>query len=454
MRTVIVGGGKLGQQVADLLVEEGHGVCVIDQDPQVLEALQKKPRVTTVEGHGGSASALVKAGVREAEVMIALTDNDETNIIAALTSKELGGPRTIVRIRNEVYLRERKTTYQRLLGLDLILSLEHLAAEQLAMLVENPGTVAMETFADGLLTMKQLPVDERCPILNTPFRKIGFSEIALVAGIVRRGEFLFPDGNSHLEAGDSVILVGEKWLFPDLEELFHPPTEEVRKVTVFGTTMMTRQLTSILLAGGIKPVILSDDPRGCALFERSFRKVEVHQVATSDKQRFHAQGFRKAELFIAGSDSDEQNFLVSVMAREAGVERVLAVIHDPEHARLADHEGLEAPVCARTLLANSILSFMRESPFVSSVVLQQGQMEIAETVAQPDSKLVNRPLRQVGFPKGVLVCAVVREEGVLIPQGRDVIRPGDIVILAMLRDRSSEVRRIVSSWSPDSEEGS
>ena len=441
MRVIIVGAGEVGFNTALMLSREEHDVVLIEQDDTLVERATEQLDALTIQGNGASPRLLAEAGVKKSDLLIATTNSDEVNIIACLAAKAQGVPRTVARLHNPDYYDPREPIERDMFKIDFVIHTEQMAAEEIREALLVPGATNVETFAEDKIEVAEVILNAGSPIAGLPVRDIELPEQSLIVGIVRNGEALVPRGDTVLEARDHVFLIGERRHIGRIVGAVTTDTATVREVMIFGGGRIGLRLALALEQVGISvKVIERDEARARYVASQLNKGLVLHEDGTSQDLLLQ-EGIDRMDAFVAATGDDRANLLAAMYARRLGARQTIAGISRGEFAPLADALGVDITISPRLLAAGAILRFVRRGDVVAVTLLESGA-EMMELRVPQGCQVADRPLSKVGFPQGALVGAILREGKVIIPSGREAMKPGDDVVVFTLQEDVSKVERL------------
>ncbi len=441
MRVIIVGTGEVGFNTALMLSREEHDVVLIEQDETLVERATEQLDALTIQGNGASPRLLAEAGVKKSDLLIATTNSDEVNIIACLAAKAQGVPRTVARLHNPDYYDPREPIERDMFKIDFVIHTEQMAAEEIREALLVPGATNVETFAEDRIEVAEVILNAGSPIVGLPVRDIELPEQSLIVGIVRNGEALVPRGDTVLGARDHVFLIGEQRHIGRIVGAVTTETATVREVMIFGGGRIGLRLALALEQVGISvKVIERDEARARYVASQLNKGLVLHEDGTSQDLLLQ-EGIDRMDAFVAATGDDRANLLAAMYARRLGARQTIAGISRGEFAPLADALGVDITISPRLLAAGAILRFVRRGDVVAVTLLESGA-EMMELRVPRGSHVADRPLSKVGFPQGALVGAILREGKVIIPSGREAMKPGDDAVVFTLQEDVSKVERL------------
>ncbi len=442
MKIIILGAGQVGKTAARHLAQEKHNdVTVVDTNAETLQDLQDRLDIRTVHGHAAHPGVLARAGADDADMIIGLTDSDETNMIACQVAYTLfHTPTKIARIRANAYMVEDRLFSQGAMPVDVRISPEQLVMEHIEQLIRYPGAlqvldfaegrvrlVGAQAHADGLLTGHALSeLADHIPEVETR-----------VAAIYRNGESIPPEGDTVIQEGDEVFFIAARKdirvVMGEMRKLDTP----VRRVFVAGGGNIGYRLARKLERTNQVKLIERDRARAKEISERLERTVVLCGDA-ADKELLLEENIDAADVFCAVTNAEEANILSCMLAKRLGANKVMALINRPAYVELVEAGSIDVALSPQQITIGSLLRYVRRGDVVRVHSLRRGAAEAIEAVAHGDrerSRVVGKRIDEVKLPRGVSIAAMVRGDDVLVAHHDSVIEADDHVIL-FLTDRS------------------
>ena len=437
MRIVIVGAGEVGYHIASRLALEKKDVVVVDNDPEALHRVFDNLDVQAVQGCGSSPVVLEEAGISEADILLAVTDSDETNLVAAFFANILSPATTkLARIRSEEYLLYQDVLKQDPYRIDVIINPEAEAVKTLERLLRVPGAVDVGEFAEGRVKVIGVRLDSNCPITGTKlvdFRKKTGKKKILVVAIIRNESFIIPSGEDQLQEGDTIYFVSEEKELKTALEIFGKRSEPFNRVLLVGGGNLGVKLAKSLERHSIHTKLVEKDSDRCRELAEHLDKVVVLHGDGSDQALLQEENVQNMDVVATLTGDDETNVLTSLLAKRMGAHKTVTRISRFSYFPLVSAIGLDHIVSSRLAAINTILQHVRRGKVLSAMALKWEEAELLEAIAMETSDIVGKPLRQISFPKGALVVAIMREDEVIIPTGNSVILPEDRIIILSTR---------------------
>ena len=450
MNVLVCGAGQVGFNIARYLALENNDVTVIDQSPELIRRISDSLDVKGIVGHASHPEALERASAGDADILIAVTQADEVNMMACQVAHSLFEvPTKIARVRHQSYLDPRWSNLfsREHVPIDVIISPEIEVARAILRRLEVPGAFDIIPFADGQVRVVGCHLTDSCPVLNTPLRQLTelFPDLnAVIVGIIREGKLHVPSGDDQLFVGDDIYFCVEQDHVRRALTILGHEEKEARRVIIVGGGNVGLFLATELERhhhGVHAKLIEIEAPRASEVADRLPRTV-VLQGNALDQEILAEANAGHTETIIAVTDDDQVNILTSLLAKRAGCQRAVALINNPGFGPLMTSLGIDVFIDPRAMTVSSILQHVRRGRIRSLHSLLNGQAEVVEAEALETSSLVGKPLREIKLGEGMIVGAVVRDDQVVIPRGDTVIRSKDRVIMFALADAVKKVEQI------------
>jgi len=439
LKIIIIGAGKVGCQIAKTLSSENHDVILIEKDDKIRQSAQDNLDVFTVLGNGANVHTLEESGIKQADMLIAVTNSDEANILACMTAKQYDVPKKVARIRNIEYIHNNALSREQL-GIDLIINPEIATAKQIVKLFKSPLNVAQtESFAGGKVQLLEIKIEKDFPFINQRLKNIKFEYPILVAAISRKDKIIIPDGEEKIVLNDNLYILIEKNNILHLNEFINKNPLKMQNVMILGGGKIGIQTALILTRLGIKTKLIEINKEKCEELAEKLPDTLIINGDGTNIELLKSEGIENADGLVTVTGIDEENLLVALLAKHLGAKRVVAKIDRTNYIPILEKLGVDAVVNPRMTTASAILRFIRKGAILSLTLLKEGEAEIMELIAQPTSKIINKPLKILNLPKNSIIGAIVRQDKVIIPRGEDSILPHDKIIIFAL---SSEIKKI------------
>ena len=447
MRIIIIGAGQVGFHIASRLALEKKDVVVVDKDPEALRQVFESLDVQTVQGCGSSPVILEKSGIKDADILLAVTDSDETNLVSAFFTSLLS-PTTVklARIRGEEYLSYQDILTQEPYGIDVIINPEEEAVKTVETLLRVPGAVDIGEFAEGRIKLVGVRLEEGCPVIGGKLsdlrRKTGDLKI-LVGAIVRNEKLIIPSGDNKLKEHDLVYFVSEEKDLQSALKIFGKRAEPFNRILLIGGGNLGLKLATSLEGMSIHTKLIEKNADRCRELAERLDKVVVLQGDGSDQNLLIEENVQSMDVVVTLTDDEETNILASLLAKRMGAHKTITRINKFSYLPLVSMIGLEHVVNSRLAAINTILHRIRRGKVLSAMTLKGEEAEVLEAVALETSDIAGKPLSKISFPKNAIVVAIIRDEEIIIPTGDSVISPDDRIIILSSRQAIPQVEKVL-----------
>lgn len=437
MKIIIVGSGKVGFTLAEQLVREQHDVTIVDLREESLRRASDMLDVMVIHGNGVSTSTLREAGADTADLLVAATNSDEVNMVCCLTAKNMGTGYTIARIRDLEYSNS-LVELRRNLKIDMVINPENATAIEISRLLRFPPAANIETFFRGRVELMGFRLQEGDFLVGTPFYSLPpqVKELSLLFCAVERGKsVVIPNGSFVPQIGDKLYLVGRPESLDQFFRLLGRYAQKVHHVFILGGGKISVYLARILEKMGMKLKIVELDEAQCRLISEKFPKSMVIHGDGSDQELLESERFSASDAFVALTDRDEDNLIISLYAMQQGIPKVVAKANRQNYAGIARAIGLESVISPKAITAAQILHRVRGMQNSQGSVMNSlhriadGAAEAMEFTVRSTTRYLNVPLKDLRLKSGILIAVIMRGRDIIIPEGSSSIQEGDSVIL-------------------------
>jgi trk system potassium uptake protein TrkA len=441
MKIIILGAGQVGRSVANALVSEANDITVVDQNQQLLIELQNRLDLGTVRGHAGHPDVLRRAGAEDADMILAVTNSDETNMVACQVAYTVfHTPTKIARVRAQGYLDYPRLFEQPAVPVDVLISPEQVVTDYILKLIEYPGALQVLDFANGRVRLVAVKAFHGGPlvgnVLSTLYDHMPNVD-ARVAAIYREGEVIQPQGDTEIKAEDEVFFIAAaeniRSVMSELQKLEKP----YKRLIVAGGGNIGRRLASALEHKYRVKLIETNQVRAREIAERLDMTIVLHGDA-ADEDLLLEENIENTDVFCAVTNDDEANILSAMLAKRLGAARVMSLINRPAYVDLVQSGAIDIAISPQQATIGTLLTHVRRGDVVQVHSLRRGAAEAIEAVAHGDqssSKVVGRAIEEIKLPKGATIGAVVRGDNVLIAHHDTMIESDDHVILFLVDKR-------------------
>ncbi len=448
MKIVIIGAGEIGYDLASVLSKEKHDVTILDKDKDRLNQCNDTLDVLTVEGNATSASDLVKAGVRDASIVIAVTSIDEINMIASMMSKRLGAKMVIARVRSDELSRENAALQPIDLGIDVMIHPELSAAQEIVQLVKRSAASDVINLAEGRMQLIGIRLQRNSPLMGKTlieyaeeFKHIRFRVVA----IGRRGLTIIPTGTIRFQTFDQIFVLAKTEDIPAIVETTGKKETDIVKIMIAGGTAVGSMIARMLCNDEDKnwqvKLIEPDYERALELAEEIRNALVLHGNPT-DPDLLATEGIQDMDAFLGVTDDEESNIISCLMAKHLEVKKTVALVSKPDYIPLSQTIGLDAAINKKSAASNEIHRYVRHGRVISVTSLQGIKAEVIELMATRTSSIIGKEIQKVNIPEGCIIGGILRDENLEIATGTSVIQANDRVMIFCLPDAVEKITQL------------
>ena len=448
MRILIVGAGEVGFHIAQRLACENKDVVVIDTNPEALKRVAEQLDVQTVNGSGSSPSVLEGAGIKTAEMLLAVTDSDETNLIACFFGHVLSpGVHKVARFRDKEYTQFHSALPKGVLNISTVINPDDEVVKTVLRMLSVPGALEINEFADGRITMIGMRLPDDSPLAGTRMmhlrERTGDARV-IFAAIIRDERLIIPTGRDTLQGGDIVYFVSDAPSLPKMLGFFGAKAQPIKDVLIIGGGNLGLKLAQQLEKGRYHVKLVDRSPEQGLKLSEVLNKTIVLAGDGTDQEFLTEENAGTMDAVLALTGDEETNILSCLLAKRMGARKTVARINKFAYMPLVQAIGLDHFVSPRLSAINSILHHIRRGKVLSTVSIKGEEAEAIEAVALEHSEIVGKPVKDLEFPRGAIILCILRGEEVLIPSGDFVIAPRDHIIILSTRPAVPCVERKLS----------
>ncbi len=440
MRIVVLGAGTVGGSIASLLCLHRHSVTVVDIDGDNVRRINDTLDVRGITGSASQSSILFQAGVGSADLCLAVTGDDEANIVAASMSKAMGARRAVARVYAPVFRDLSTFDYQRHFGIDRLLSLEHLTALELARGIRHPGSVAVENLARGELEVHEVAVASDEKGVGKPLKDLSLPPGVRMGSITRGGKTWIAGAEDKIEIGDRLTIIGMRSEMDEVKSLFCSDRNSKLGVVIAGGGETGYHLANALEGQRFAVVLMEQDRERCDFLAGHLKSTVVVNQDATRRANLEEERVGSADVFVACTGDDENNIMASVEARDIGAETIMALVSRPDYAHVVGKLGIDRVVSPREVIAKQVLGYLTSGPVASRTHLGDlGDISVLELDVLPNAPVTEHVLASLKLPEQCLIAAVIHEGFAKVPGGHDRLLPGDTVVALVSDEVIDEV---------------
>ncbi|MDR1246749.1 MAG: Trk system potassium transporter TrkA [Clostridiales Family XIII bacterium] len=445
MKIAVAGAGKLGIKITEMLLSGDHSVTVIDKDNDILQKLSAVFDIMTVEGNAKQISLLRSLDIGTFDFLIATTDRDEKNIVIAAFAKRLGCGKVIARIRDPEHSGQQDFIKESM-HIDFLVNPEFAVTQEIYKYLVEKYSISNGVISTGKTAMIEF-MSERLPdIIGKPIRDIpSMIGHAIVVAISRNGKVIIPHGDVVVLEEDVLYMVGDRDLIRHLNKKVHEKGKytDIRKVMIAGGGKVGLYLARLLSDFGIAVKIIETDRQRCQYLSANLENVLILHGDATDITLLEDEGFGETDAFVSATGYDEENLLLALMAKQRGVEDVIAKISRESYYGLIESMGIDMVMNPVDISAGYMLRIIQGSELIVLSKLIQGQAELIEFIADENMMLADKPISELGLPNDLIIASIHRGNNVIIPTGDTEIEEGDRVLIFCLLSEVNDLEKLL-----------
>lgn len=432
-KIIIIGGGQVGFYLAKTLSEEHNDITIIDIDPQKCKRAREHLDAMVIEGHGAQSKILDEANTADADLFIAVTRLDEINIIACMKARRINPKvRTIARVRSDDYVGPDNILNLKTEGIDKIINPERTAALEIQQLVQNAIAQEIMPYADGRLYMVALTPTAECDLMDHSLREVGemFTELPFrTVAIDRDGETIIPQGDHVFHEGDKIFVMCRRERLDEMYKICgYRREKKINTVMILGAGKLGRLMVEHL-QNDFNVRLVDKDERRLDVASRELPDVLLLEGDGMDVDFLDSEGIEEIDAYIAVTNDETTNLFSGLIARRKGVRKIIVHINSPDYIPLVKGLGINSVVSKNLTTVDAIMRYVLRGRIHSVMMLEGIDTEIIELSPSENSPIVGKALKDLDFPKGAVVGAVIHPEGVEIATGKTIMGPDDRVLV-------------------------
>ena len=435
MKAIIVGAGEVGFQLSKVLLAEGYDVVAIDQSQSACDRLSETLDLMTLCGSGSAPSLLETAGISNTDLLISVTNSDETNILASLIAKRCGVKNKIARVSNSTYF-DNTIISRADLGIDHTINSERLCAREFIRILRSAEAREVVDFADGKIQLIAFNIESDNPLIDYSIEEISsreiFSELRFVAIKTRGGQStIMPRGSDKINVGDEVFVMGSRMAVRNIMKLSGISTSHnLERLVIAGASPIGIEVAKQLESSSVKVSIIEPDIHKAEQASSILKKAIIIHGSFLERQILGEAGIREADSFISVTGDDEDDIMSCILSTAEGADRTIPLIQEPTYLPiLASITEIDSAVSRHLTLVNDILRLLRTGNVLKDVLIKDIDAEVLELVVGSKSKVCNKKISAINFPRETVVGAIVRSGKVVLPEGNVIIEAGDDVVI-------------------------
>ena len=441
MRIVVVGAGKVGVTLTNILSGEGHDVTIIDNKGEVLNETQEMLDVAVVEGNGFLVEVQRAAGVDQSDMLIAATSSDEINMLCCFMARKLGCKSTVARVRNPEYDQQLNFLKEDM-GLSFSINPEKNAAREIYHILQFPSFLKRDSFAGGLVELVEVKIKEDSSFVGKRLDQLSdvWKINALICAAERGGDVYIPSGSFTINADDKITVAVERAKLLRLVNTLKIQHKKIKHVIIVGGGRIAEYLAEMLLDNSINVTVIEKDRERCNELSVALPHALVINGDGADEHMLHEEGIERTDALVTLTGIDEENIVVSLLANHLGVSKIVTKLNRIDYTDIFSNMGLDTIVSPKQLTANEIVRFVRtigvgdSNKMDTFYRIADGKVESIGFTVADNADYTNIPLRELRLRPNTLIASIVRNGKVMIPNGSAYMQPGDGVVIVTLAD--------------------
>lgn len=429
MRIVILGAGTVGTWIADLLCRNNHSVTVVENNQEHVRSINAELDVRAIHGSASESAILFQADVIGCDLCLAVTGDDEVNIVAASMAKAMGARRSVARVYGRVFRDLSTFDYQRHFRIDRFLSLEHLSAVEFVRAIRSPGSAVLENFARGELEVQEVVCDDKTASMGKLLKEVKLPKGVRVGTIQRNGKTWIAGATDSVEVEDHITLIGTRDEIDDVKPKFQVKSSPIRSVAIAGGGETGLALARMLEGQRYHVTLLEQDMQRCEFLARLLEHTTVVHADATRRAILEEERVGKTDVFVACTGDDENNIMACVEAREIGARECMAIVQRPDYANVVEKLGINLAVSPRNVVARQVLGLLNSGPIISKKNLPGGGIAIVEFEVMPGVEATQHVIANLRLPAHCLIAAIMSSDYVRVASADDRLTPGDTVVV-------------------------
>ncbi len=436
MNIIIVGCGKVGQNLAEQLAEQKNNITIIDISAQKVNEVCAKYDCNGIVGNGATHAVQEEAGINNADLFIAVTESDELNILCCIIAKKAGNCQTIARVKNPEYSSETKYLKEEL-GLAMVINPQSAAAAEISRVLRFPSAIKIDTFAGGKVELVKFRLPEGSPLVGLTVREV-VSHLkcdVLICTIERGDDAYIASADFAFEKKDVISLVASPKNAAQFFSKIGYKTSSVKDVIIAGGGETGMYLCGLLREDGIAVKVIEKNEAVCEELCAAFPDITVIHGNAGDQETLLEEGLERAGAFVALTNLDEENILISLLAKSVSRGKLVTKINRFDFSDVIKHLDLDSIIYPKNITSDIIVRYVRAMKNTRGSNVEtlynviKGKVEASEFIVKENSKITGKPLSELKFKENVIIAAILRKKKVIIPRGGDMIMVGDRVVI-------------------------
>jgi len=445
MKVMVVGAGKLGYKLAEAMNFEEIDVTLVDIDSDKLERISDHLDVLTVHANGIQIGTLKELDIGSYDLLVAATNSDEVNTLICTMAKKLNCKKTIARVRNPEYIEEIDFVKSHF-GIDHVINPDLATAVEIERYISKTYNLYSGDFAKGKVSMVDFHLGaHNGNFIGKKIKDIKDLKGLLITAITRNGQLIIPHGSTVIEEDDVIHVMGKGENINRLAEALKVPLnkKESKRVMILGGGNIGYYLAQMLEKSGIAVTIVEIDKNRCEYLAEKLQNTLIIHGDGTNVDLLQEEDLSSYDTFVGVTGFDEQNILMALAAKQYGINKSIAKISRPNYVHIIEKLDVDVAFNPVNITVSNVLKFIRGGKVISVSLLLGGEGEVTEIIASKNSPIIDKPLAELGLPKGIIIGAIVHDGEVIIPNGKSIIREGDRIIVFSLASDTPILNRLI-----------
>lgn len=446
MKILIVGAGAVGFNLAKQLSGEGHTVSIIESDPQISRKITEKLDALCVSGSGNLPSALEEAGIKEVDMVLAVTDSDEINLTVCLLAYWYGVKSKIARLRNEEFTKEDSILRKNQFFIDRIINPIPITVDSILKVIETPGATYVADFVESDILFRGFRVPPDAPIAGRKIKELkeaGSTDSFLIVAIQRGDDMVIPLGEMEICPDDNIFVLLARASLPYFLPMVNRRATEAQGIVIYGATSIGIQLANALEKTTSTVILIEPDKEKAQMAASKLTRATVLHGHATETEIIQQATLEPVDFFIGASANEQDNILACLLAKKQYAKKTIVITHEPDYVPIFGSIGMDVVINPRLITVSSILQHITRGPILGVAKLfGKTEAEATEMIAEKGSEVAGKKLSKVSFPKGSIVGSVIKNGSMILPYGDCVISPGDRAIVFYMPEAREKVQAL------------
>jgi trk system potassium uptake protein TrkA len=444
-QVIIYGGNEIGFQLAEQMTKLDRDVVIIDENDRTLKQIQEKIDVMGLSGSGVDIDTLLQAGIKNTELVLAVSNNDEKNILTSIYSKRLGVEQIVTKIKDYDYLTTNNSLLNDDLGIDLIVNPCQIVVEQLKDLIKPTMKTGIESFVSGKVQLSEVKISHRSPLAFNQISKVELPNEALIICILRRNRLFIPHGEHKIYPGDTIYILGKKGFRTKLGQLLSKSQSKKEKIVLAGGSEINYKLATIFKQKQAILTLIEEKKSRCEEIAEEISEILILNGKLTNVDLLKEEGIDQADVFVAAGEDDEENLLAGLVAKELGSKKVVTIVNSLEYSYFGDIVKVDTILSPQILVLERILEFLHQGQVNTESILN-GQMRLVEL--EVPKKIAKKRIKVKDLHKSsdLIIGVVTRKKEVMIPDGELELKSGDQLLIFTLVAKSNLKQELFANY--------